>query len=218
MAKRRRKRAPRRRPPILPIDVVRRTTWRDPRTGRKVGPPKKGRTYRPGTRPKREYSLVQIDAKGRIIRTIEQLGAKKVIKTSIGGAHGSVDQPFRPGTAGYGEQGMIDPALANTNVFTRLKGAKHITMLIRGKDPGGRMRTITKKMYTVGVKHIRAMMVRGILDAMREAGYRTQYQLSMVDWGSLSPDLRAGVRINTRAMVQRLTPLANVDIQVTLQR
>ena len=218
MAKRRRKRPPRRHPPVLPIGVVRRTTWRDPRTGRKTGPPKKGKSYKPGTRPKREYAIVQVDAKGRIVRTIEQIGTKKVIKTSIAGSHGSVDAPFRPGTQGSGEQGLIDPALANTNVYTRMKGAKIMTLVVKGRDPGGRSRVITKKMFTVGVKHIRAMMVRGILDAMREAGYRTQYQLSMVDWGSLTPDLRAGVRINTRAMVQRLTPLANVDIQVTLEK
>src|SRR5512145_2057230 len=134
---RRRKRAPRPRPPVLPIDVVHRTTWRDPRTGRKTSPPKKGKKYKPGTRPRREHALMQVDAKGRIIRVIEQIGPKKVIKTSIGRAHGSVDAPFRPGTKGYGEQGMIDPALANTNVFTRLKGAKLITMVVTGRDPRG---------------------------------------------------------------------------------
>jgi len=177
-------------------------------------------------RPRRTSQKIQIDQKGRVVRIVEQITSKRVIKTSVADAHGSVDMPFIPGTGGHypqtagrGESGLIDPAIANTNVLNRLKGTKRITMIITGQDPKGRVRTFTKELLTRNVKSLRKMMVTGVLEALRDKGFRTQYRLSQVDWRGLVPDYtRGGNRSNSFNNVRGRTPLDHLDIQITLHK
>jgi hypothetical protein len=111
---------------------------------------------------------VQREPKGRVVRATEVLSAKSVTKTAtVDNATG--DNP-----------GRIDSALFRTNVTTRLKNARRFEITVRGLDHRDKARRI-KKVLTVGEgatpdKAYR-YMVYGIIQALRQRGYRTQYKL-----------------------------------------
>jgi len=225
-ARRTRRAKPKKWKPIPPLTVESRFIWYDPRTGRKVSPPRPGRRYAKGAKPKRTHQRIQIDKRGRIVRIVEQITSKRVIKTSIADTHGSVDRPFIPGTGGHypqtagrGESGIISSAIANTNVLNRLRGVKIVDILISGRDPKGRTRIFQRRFFTVKVKNVRNMLTSGALDMLRHKGFRTQYRLDHIDWRGLTPDYdRGGVRINSYTNVRGRTPLSHLDIQITLHK
>lgn len=220
--------------PIPPLTVESRFTWTDPRTGRRRSPPRPGQRFPKGTKPRRQHQYVQIDKHGRVVRIVEQITKTRVIKTSIADSHGSVDAPFIPGTGGHfpqtagrGESGIVDSAIANTNVLNNLRGTRRVDIVVTGRDPRGRLRRFERVgehgFLTRGmakqIKDVRQLIVRGVLDMLRQKGFRTQYRLQDVDWRGIKPEYdRGGQRINSFTNVRGRTPLNHLDIQITLHK
>ena len=213
--------------PIGPLRAVRVITWRDPRTGRKTKPPKKGKRYAKGTYPRREELMAQVDARNRVVRMLELTSRRQIIRTSVADEPGSVDFPPVLGTGrplvgyGKGQSGMIDPALARTGLYQHLRGAKMVTVLVTGKSAQGETIKIKRQFATRGVKNIRSLIVYGVIDALRYKGFRTTYNIDRVDWTRLRPiHYWTGdrSRANTKTEVRKLRQLRNTDIVVTVDR
>lgn len=213
--------------PIGPLKSVRVIAWRDPRTGRKTGPPKKGKRYAKGTYPRREEMIAQVDARNRIVRTLELTTRRQVMRTSIADEPGSVDFPPVLGTGrplvgyGKGQSGMIDPAIGRTGLYQHLRGAKMVTVLVSGKNTTGETIKVKRQFATAGVKNIRSLIVYGVIDALRYKGYRTTYNIDRVDWTRLRPiHFWTGdrSRANTKREVRKLRQLRNTEIVVTVDR
>jgi len=214
MAKRRK-----RRQPAFPVRIVTHTVWRDAR-GRMVPAPARGRRFPRGQRPVKDTRNIQLDTEGKFLRVIESIKRTRVIKTSVAGTAGSVDIPIRPT-----EAGMIDPALARTNVFTQTKGARLVTLTLTGRNK--KTGKPVKLSYTVSAAHrgwgkpLRNLLVGRLLEVMRTQGIRTMYRIEDVDWTRVDTNQRdpfTKKRVNTKSAIRQRTELTDVDIQVVIER
>lgn len=213
--------------PVGPLRAVRVITWRDPKTGRKTGHPKKGKRYSKGTYPRREEMIAQVDARNRIVRTLELTSRRQIMRTSIADEPGSVDFPPVLGTGkplvgyGRGQSGLIDPVLSRTGLYRHLRGAKMVTVLVTGKNAQGETVKVKRQFATKGVKNIRSLIVYGVIDALRYKGYRTTYNIDKIDWTRLRPIhywMGDRSRANTKSEVRKLRQIKNTEIVVTVDR
>lgn len=214
--------------PYGEIHKVREIAWRDPRTGRKTSPPKKGKRYAKGTYPRREERVWQVDSKGYRVRALELTSRRRIVRTSVADEPlRSVDFPPVPGVGrrpvggGRGISGMIDPALGMTGLWRHIRGAKRISVLVSGINTTGQTIKVKRDFDTRGVKNIRSLIVYGVIDALRFKGYRTTYNIDRVDWQRLRPiHYWTGdrSRANLKSEVRKLRQLRSTDIVVTVDK
>lgn len=193
-----RQRAKRRAEGPGPIEIRTRTQWRNKRTG----------TLVPFTKRKgaaRELILEQVDAKGRVLRSIGYSTKDEVLRTVVKGMIAESGP----------DAGLIAPALERTNIMSpsSLKGARRMVVKVAGTGPdGGRQRfqfDIDRHTISKRRKVLKSVLLSMILSEMRLRSWRTWYRIAQVDWTKA----RRGVTA-ARAMV----PMRDVEISVRVSR
>lgn len=154
---------------------MQRVTYRD-RRGRFHRPPRPGEKI-PGII--KDTRAVQIDERGKTLRTIEQVTDKKIIKTVM------------PGVLDVGgfDQGHVMAALRKTNVMGRLQRMREaparITIFVEGTTPEGKRiqlkYDVQAPLAPTQRKKLDLYTVGAILHVIRQAGYRMNYPMAIVE-------------------------------------
>lgn len=136
----------------------------------------------------------QQGSRGRFVRGYEVLSRKTTIKTA---------QVANSGP----NAGLIDWALFATNVTTRLKDARRFEITLVGRDTRGKHRRIRHVIHTgkASPDKLTNYLIAGILGALRQRGWRTQYDIETATYRAPG---------SSKSRSRRLRPLHDVEIQV----
>jgi hypothetical protein len=177
------------------LQIVKIIAYRDKRTGRFVS-----KAARREVDSERVRMHMQTSERGRFVRGYETLSRKTTIKTA------TVDGPLG------GNPGRIDWALFRTNVTTRLKDARRFEITIKGRDSRDKHRRIKHIIHVGrGASPDKAFpyLLHGILNALRQRGFRTSYNLETATYT---------YEKSSKARSKRLKPLKDVEIVVKVIR
>lgn len=173
------------------LRIIRIQAYRDKRTGRFVS-----KAARREVDSERVRMDMQATERGRLVRGYEVLSRKTTVKTA------TVDGPLG------GNPGRIDWALFRTNVTTRLKDARRFELTIKGRDSRDKHRRIKHIIHVgrgVGPDKAFPYLLAGILRALRQRGFRTQYNIETATYT---------VEGSSKSKSRKLKPLKDVEILV----
>lgn len=185
---------PRKRTPPLPIEWLQIQKHRDPRTGKYVRP----------DHPRAVRELYEIATRqGKAIegaKFIPVLTEHVVLKRLT---PDMIDRPEDPPN-----QGMISWALAESNIFTKLKGAEKIEVIVKGLDGRDKARRFRETRELETDKRLQDLLPGMIVAMFHKRGWRTSYPLDVVE--------RWKERKHKRKTVAKLRPLHDVSIVVKI--
>lgn len=164
-------------PKVKPGETVVRPPLRFLKIEERVSYYKGKRQVKKGTPgAKRFVREVQVDARGRVVRTIEQEFPTKIIKTVIPTYGGFFE------TEGHARQGRIDWALIGASVTSELNRSKYVVVTMRWQD--GRGKTYRQKLE-LDLSRVRRRnelpqaLAGLIIERLRDLGFRTQYTVKL---------------------------------------
>lgn len=175
---------------------------------------KKGRIVKKGTKGSKRFRMEQqLDAKGRVLRTLELISPTKVIKTIFSG---SIEEEGMSLLMPSGQrQGSLMHALFESNVTTQYKGARLIEIQIKGLDRRGKERRVKVSIEPTKTRRLHELVLSRIIQAMREAEVRTQYTLEILRAAKAAGPLKYPLSYRKFATLE---PLVRVEIVVTIYR
>lgn len=173
---------------------------------------KKGRLVKKGTKGAKRFRMEQqLDAKGRVVRTLELLSATKVIKTIYSGA--IEEQGMSLLMPSGNRQGSLMHALFESNVTTQYRGARLIEVQIKGLDARGKERRVKVSIEPTKTRRLHELVLSRIIQAMRDAEVRTQYTLEILRAAKAAGPLK--YRLSYEKF-RSLEPLTGVEIVITI--
>lgn len=135
------------------------------------------RRVKKGTRgAKRIPYEVQLDARGKVVRTVEQFYPHKVVKTVIPSYGGSFEEE------GGSKQGRIDWALIVSSVTSELNRAQRVEVSMRWQDGRGKSyrQKLELDLSKVRRRNELPQALAGlIIERLRDMGFRTQYTVKL---------------------------------------
>lgn len=175
---------------------------------------KAGRIVKQGTKGAKRYTYeVQLDRKGRILRTLELLSATKVIKTIY---PGSIEEQGMSLLMPSGQrQGSLMHAMFESNVTTQYRGAKLIEVSIRGKDRGGKERRVKITIEPTKTRRLHELVMSRIMQKLRENDVRTQYSIEILRAAKAAGPLKYPLSYER---FRTLEPLVGVEMVITIYR
>jgi DNA-binding transcriptional ArsR family regulator len=167
-----------------------------------------------GTKGAKRYTYeVQLDRKGRVIRTLELLSATKVIKTIY---PGSIEELGMSLLMPSGQrQGSLMHAMFESNVTTQYRGAKLIEVSIRGKDRQGKERRVKVSIEPTKTRRLHELVMSRIMQKLRENDVRTQYSIEILRAAKAAGPLKYPLSYER---FRTLEPLVGVEIVITIYR
>lgn len=187
---------PKRREPLAPYEFIRIIKYRDKRTGHFVARGKGG---------KREIYEALLDREGKVKQVIPVLTEHLVVKRTRSQA---LEEPRDPKRTG-----LIKWALAETNVFTQLKKARRLEIIVKGKDRTEQSRRFREVRNVEGERNLDELLPGMIAAMFHKRGWRTSYELNLVDWAKKRR--RKGP---SKKFSQSMDPLHGVEILVKIHR
>ncbi len=181
------------------IELKTMTRWRSKRTGKLVPFAKRKGSMR-------ELVQVQVNQKGRIIRTTGFNTKEEVRRTVVAGL---IEET---GT----NQGLVGLALDRTNIMSpsSLKGARKILVKVSGTDPRGERASFKFDIDYPTIRKrrrvLRSVLLGSILYEMRARSWRTWYRVDHVDWSK--------VKYGSKSKTRQRVPMRDVEIVVRVMR